>query len=122
MELPDGFEEVEAKVYKRGDQLLVVTGEVAVVLELRTHEATELPEVEEDPGPPPPGFEWTGENRPPFKGEYFWSDIKGRVVQAINDETGVNQFGEPTGGRKILRPVPPPPLSRPRLRLVRDEE
>jgi hypothetical protein len=74
-----------------------------------------------DLGLPPLGFEWTGEVRPPKKGEFFWSEIRGDVVEAIEDETGVNRFGQPTGGRRILRPVEPPPAHR-GLRLVKEEK
>jgi sugar lactone lactonase YvrE len=64
-----------------------------------------------------------GRVRPPRKGEFFWSEIKGTVIRAIEDETGVNRLGEPTGGRKILRPVAPSEKpKRPRLRLVKDDE
>lgn len=118
MELPEGFERVEAEVYRKDDVLVVVSdalpGPVAIRLPATPEEAW---------GPPPDGFEWTGEERPPRKGEWFWSEIRGQVVQAIKDETGTNQFGEPTGGRRILRPVPPPEKpERPRFRIVRDDE
>ena len=56
--------------------------------------------------PPPAGFEWTGEVRPPKKGEFFWSEIRGDVVVAEGDETGVRFDGVPTGGRRILRRAP----------------
>jgi hypothetical protein len=119
MDIPDGFEKVEAKVFRRGDELIVVgildpEGPFAIHVKLSQQEA------EEDFGPAPDGYEWTGEVRPPRKGEYFWSDIRGRVVQAVKDESGVNQFGESTGGRKILRPLARP--MRPNLRLVKNEE
>ena len=121
MELPEGFEKVEAEVYRKDDVLIVVCealpGPIAIRLAAAPQEAW---------GPPPDGFEWTGEERPPRKGEWFWSEIKGHVVQSIKDETGTNQFGEPTGGRRILRPVEPPPPpgkpERPRFRIVRDDE
>jgi hypothetical protein len=56
-----------------------------------------------------------------MKGEFFWSEIRGQVVRALQDETGVNHLGEATGGRRILRPVaaPSPPPGRPGLRLVK---
>jgi hypothetical protein len=113
MEIPDGFEEIDAKVYRSGDVVLVVAESLPAPIAIQLATATEVFE-------PPDGFEWTGEVRPPKKGEWFWSDLKGTAVQAIMDETGVNQFGEPTGGRKILRPIPKP--ERPRFRIVKDEE
>ncbi len=113
LEIPEGFDEVEARVFRRGDDFLVLVDGMAFHIAVQQRE---------DPGPPPHGFEWTGEVRPPRRGEYFWSDVRGRVVRAIKDETGVNQFGEPTGGRRILRPVDPPKASsRPALRLVKNE-
>ncbi len=127
--LPEGFEKVEAAVYRKGRELLVVgvlAPEGPFAFRVQLGEAPEAGEAPadapepEDPGPPPDGYEWTGEVRPPRKGEYFWSEIRGRVVQAIKDETGVNQFGEPTGGRRILRPASAP--ARPRLRLVKDDD
>ena len=72
-------------------------------------------------GPPPGGFEWTGEIRPPKKGEYFWSERLGLVIQAREDETGVNRFGELTGGRPILRVIAPDPPHR-GLRLVKEDD
>lgn len=119
MEIPDGFEKVEAKVFRRGEELIVVgildpEGPFAIHVKLTQKEEPE------DFGPPPDGYEWTGEVRPPRKGECFWSDIRGRVVQAIKDESGTNQFGESTGGRKILRPLARP--ARPSLRLVKNDE
>jgi len=118
LEIPEGFEKVEATVYRKGDELiLVLPDEMAIGLKIVA------PPQPEDFGPPPAGFEWTGEDRPPKKGELFWSDIRGRVVEAVEDETGVNQFGEPTGGRKILHPVAKPAKpERTRLRLVKDDE
>lgn len=124
VEVPEGYEKVDAGVFRKGDELLIVgvlvpEGPFAFGLKL----GKGAPVEENGPatwGPPPDGFEWTGEVRPPRKGEWFWSERHGRVVEAIMDETGVNQFGESTGGRRLLRPVPPP--KRPRLRLVRDEE
>jgi hypothetical protein len=108
-ELPEGFEKVEATVCRRGEELLVFGS-----LE------------PEDFGPPPPGFEWTGEERPPKKGEWFWSELRGRPIQAIKDESGVNQLGEATGGRRILRPAGSPgrgdPAAKRGLRLVKDDE
>jgi hypothetical protein len=121
-QLPEGFEEVEATVCRRGEELIVfgTLEEGPFVFHLK------LARKEEDPGPPPPGFGWTGEERPPKKGEWFWSELRGRAIQAVKDETGVNQFGEPTGGRKILKPlgtsgraIPPP---RTGLRLVKNED
>ncbi len=117
VELPEGFEPIEAAVYRKDDVIVVVSpalpGPVAVRITASPEEAW---------GPAPDGFEWTGEVRPPRKGEWFWSDLKGHAVEAIKDETGVNQFGEKTGGRKILRPLPPPEKpKRPSLRLVKDE-
>ncbi len=123
MDVPEGFERLETEVWGK-DDVVVVSGrfpdgrEFSFVARLGP---AHLPE--EDPaswGPPPDGFVWTGEVRPPRKGEYFWSDIKGQVVQAIQDETGTNQFGEPTGGRRILEAVEPPPApGRTALRLVK---
>ncbi len=120
MEIPEGFTELDAKVFRKDDQLLVMTPDFVLAIKLQkpSGEAPE-PEEEEDAGPPPPGFEWTGEVRPPRKGEYFWSDLKGQVVKAVKDETGFNQFGQATGGRRILRPAGKP--ERPALRLVKDE-
>ncbi len=115
VEPPEGFHEVPATVFRKDDQLLVVTGEFVLAIRLHTDGSSEV----EDFGPAPAGFEWTGEVRPPRKGEWFWSDLRGQVVQAIKDETGVNQFGQPTGGRKILRPVQKRP--RPSLHLDTDE-
>lgn len=128
MEIPDGFEPIEANVYRKDDVLLIVLPGLTSAISIR------LVSIEEAFGQPPPGFEWTGEVRPPLKGEYFWSDLKGTVVQAIKDETGMNQFGEPTGGRKILRPagqpaeapktltaVEKPKPVRSHLRLVKEE-
>ena len=122
MEIPDGFEKLDAQVYRKGDEL-IVTGELepgvpfAFGVKLGATEAAAA-DGPESWGPPPDGFQWTGEERPPKKGEYFWSELKGQVVRAIMDETGVNQFGEPTGGRRILEPVAPPPKG-PGLRLVK---
>lgn len=122
-ELPEGFERVEATVCRRGEELLVfgsLEPEGPFVFHLR------LAPKAEDFGPPPAGFEWTGEERPPKKGEWFWSELRGRPVQAIKDETGVNQFGEPTGGRRILRPVGASgrgaPAPKRGLRLVKSDE
>ncbi len=118
MEIPEGFEKIEASVFRKGDELLiwgVLEPEGPFAIRIRIGPS------EDDLGPPPDGYEWTGEVRPPQKGEYFWSDFKARVVRAIEDETGFNRLGEPTGGRKILRPAPRPP-ERPRLHLVKDEE
>ncbi len=112
---PEGFEEIDAKVYRKDDQLVVVADDLVIAIQLRREGNSEA----EDFGPAPAGFEWTGEVRPPRKGEWFWSDLKGQAVQAIKDETGVNQFGQPTGGRKILRPLSRP--QRPSLHLVKDE-
>lgn len=118
MDVPEGFEPIEATVYRKDDVLLVVAPSLPGPIALRL---TTTPD--EVWGPPPDGFEWTGEVRPPKKGEWFWSEIKGRPVEAIKDETGVNQLGEPTGGRRILRPIPPPAKpERPRFRIVRDDE
>ncbi len=120
MEPPEGFEPIDAQVFKKGDDLLVVVPELSLALTVRL--ATAPPE-EEDPGPPPPGYEWTGEVRPPKKGELFWSDLRGRVIEAIEDETGTNRFGEPTGGRRLLRPVAVPKRpARPAFRIVKDDE
>ena len=120
-ELPDGFERIEATVCRRGEELLVfgtLDPEGPFVFHLK------LEKKQEDPGPPPPGFEWTGEERPPKKGEWFWSELRGRPIQAIKDETGVNQLGEATGGRRILRPVGSSgrgiPAAKRGLRLVKD--
>ena len=121
-EVPEGFERVEAEVFRRGDELLVLgtlEPEGPFAFHLR------LARKPEDFGPAPAGFEWTGEERPPKKGEWFWSELRGRPVQAIKDESGVNQFGEPTGGRRILRPVGTggrAPGEKRGLRLVRDED
>jgi hypothetical protein len=122
VEIPDGFEQLDAQVYRKDDEL-IVTGFLepgvpfAFAVKLA---ATETQSDVASWGPPPDGFEWTGEERPPKKGEYFWSEIRGEVVKAVMDETGVNQFGEPTGGRRILRPVAPPPgPKRPALRIVK---
>jgi hypothetical protein len=117
-ELPEGFEKIEATVCRRGEELLVLgtlEPEGPFVFHLR------LSRAQEDPGPPPPGFEWTGEERPPKKGEWFWSELRGRPIQAIKDETGVNQLGEATGGRRILRPVGSTAPKR-GLRLVKSDE
>ena len=79
-ELPEGFEKVEATVCRRGEELLVfgsLEPEGPFVFHLR------LARKVEDFGPPPPGFEWTGEERPPKKGEWFWSELRGRPIQAI---------------------------------------
>ena len=122
-ELPDGYERVEATVCRRGGELLVfgtLEPEGPFVFRLQ------LAKKPERFGPPPPGFEWTGEERPPKKGEWFWSELRGRAVQAIKDETGVTQFGEPTGGRRLLRPAGPAgrPTPPPKhgLRLVRNDD
>lgn len=123
LEVPEGFEKIDATVYRKEGQLLVVgvldpEGPFAVGLTLG-------PSTEEL-GPPPDGYEWTGEIRPPRKGELFWSELHGRIVEAVKDETGFNQFGEPTGGRKILRPRSAPPEEpkpkRAHLRLVKTGE
>ncbi len=124
MEIPEGFEKVEASVFRRGDELIIVgvlhpEGPFAIHVKVAAEQQQEEEE-EEDWGPPPDGYEWTGDVRPPRKGEYFWSEIRGRVVQAIKDESGFNQFGEPTGGRKILRPKARP--NRPHLRLVKNDD
>lgn len=124
MDVPEGFDRLEADVWGK-DDVVVVSGRFPDGREFSFVAKLGPPRpAEEDPetwGPPPNGFEWTGEFRPPKKGEFFWSEIKGQVVRAIEDETGVNQFGEPTGGRRILRGVetPAPPSSRPALRLVK---
>jgi len=117
VDVPDGYEKIDAQVFRKGDELLVVgtlepEGPFAFSLKMAP--------AEPDLGPPPAGFEWTGEVRPPKKDEWFWSDLKGQPVRAIEDETGVNRFGEPTGGRKILKPLARP--ERPKLRLVKREE
>lgn len=120
--LPEGFEKVEATVCRRGEELIVFgtleEGPFAFHLKLARKE--------EDFGPPPPGFGWTGEERPPKKGEWFWSELRGRAIQAVKDETGVNQFGEPTGGRRILKPLGTSgrtaPSPRTSLRLVKDDD
>ena len=142
MEIPEGFEKVEATVCRKGDDLLVfgvLSPEGPFAFALKLGDGPAAPEIAADAeaeaeaeadrpeawGPPPDGFEWSGEVRPPRKGEYFWSEIKGRVVEAVQDETGFNRFGEPTGGRRILRPVKAsasPREERPRLRIVRDGE
>lgn len=125
MEIPEGYEEVEARVFRKGDDLMVVgslqpEGPFLFSLKLKAPV--------EDFGPPPTGFEWTGEVRPPRKGEFFWSELRGRVIEAIEDETGLNRFGEPTGGRRILRvaadavkAIEPVKPKRPALRLVKNE-
>lgn len=115
---PDGFEEIPGRVFRRNDELLVVVEGVAFHVR--------VPPSAEAFGPPPPGFEWTGEVRPPKRGEWFWSELRGQPIEAIKDETGVNQFGEPTGGRKILRPVggPAPPAAKParsNFRLIKND-
>ncbi len=148
MEIPEGFVRVEATVCRKGDDLLVfgvLDPEGPFAFSLKLGDGPAAPEIASDGeveaeakagaegegpggpeswGPAPEGFEWTGEVRPPLKGEYFWSEIRGRVVEAVQDETGFNRFGEPTGGRRILRPVAAPattpPGARPRLRIVRD--
>lgn len=120
--LPEGFEKVEATVCRRGEELIVFgtleEGPFAFHLKLARKE--------EDFGPPPPGFGWTGEERPPKKGEWFWSELRGRAIQAVKDETGVNQFGEATGGRRILKPLGTSgraaPSPRTSLRLVKDDD
>ena len=142
MEIPDGFEKVEATVCRKGADILVfgiLSPEGPFAFALKLGDGPAAPEVAGDAeaaegldaaadgpeawGPPPDGFEWTGDVRPPRKGEYFWSEIRGRVVEAMEDETGFNRFGEPTGGRRILsslaRPAPAR-RERPGLRLVRD--
>jgi len=127
VEIPEGFEKLDAEVYRKGDELIVsgfLEKGVPFAFGVKLGNAADAPQPSEDGpeawGPPPAGFEWTGEERPPKKGEWFWSDIRGDVVQAVMDETGVNQFGEPTGGRRILRPVEPPPApKKPGLRLVK---
>lgn len=125
MEIPEGFDRLESEVWGK-DDVLVVSGrfpdgrEFSFVARLGPPRPADEVEGADEPeawGPPPDGFEWTGEVRPPLKGEYFWSEIKGQVVRAIQDETGVNHLGEATGGRRILRPVAPPP--RPSFRLVK---
>jgi len=118
VEIPEGFEKIEASVYRNGDELLIwgnLDPEGPFAIRIRLGPAPG------DLGPPPDGYEWTGEVRPPKKGEYFWSDFKGRVVRGIEDETGFNRLGEPTGGRKILRPVAPPEDPKKKFRIVRDE-
>lgn len=118
MEIPEGFEKIEANVYRKEDELLIwgtLEPEGPFALRIR------LGPSKEDFGPPPDGFEWTGEVRPPKKGEYFWSDFKGRAVCAIEDETGFNRLGEPTGGRKILRPVAAPEDPKRKFHIVRDD-
>jgi hypothetical protein len=118
MEIPDGFQEIEAKVFRKDDELLIwgnLDPEGPFAIRIR------IGPPQEQLGPPPPGYEWTGEVRPPKKGELFWSDFKGRVISAIEDETGFNRLGEPTGGRKLLRPVAPPPDPKKKFRIVRDE-
>jgi len=127
VEIPEGFAKLEAAVYRKGNELIVtgllepgVPFAFAVKLGNAADAAAEPEDEVASWGAPPAGFEWTGEVRPPKKDEYFWSDIRGEVVRAVMDETGVNQFGEPTGGRRILRPVEPPPgPKRPSLRLVK---
>ncbi len=117
-EIPEGFAKVDAAVYRKGQELLVIgllqpEGPFAISMRVGPPE--------EELGPPPAGYEWTGEVRPPRKGELFWSDLKGQVVAAIKDETGTNQFGEPTGGRKILRRagVPAAPAAASPVRMSR---
>lgn len=127
MEIPDGFTKLDAAVYRKDDEL-IVAGELepgvpfAFAVKLgNAADAGATASAEGDIaswGDPPTGFEWTGEVRPPKKDEYFWSDIRGEVVRAIMDESGVNQFGEPTGGRRILKPRDPAP-KKPSLRLVK---
>jgi hypothetical protein len=125
VEIPDGFEKLDAAVYRKDDEL-IVAGElepgVPFAFAVKLGNAPDAGTAAEGDvttwGAPPPGFEWTGEVRPPKKDEYFWSDIRGEVVRAIMDESGVNQFGEPTGGRRILKPVDPAP-KKPSLRLVK---
>src|SRR5437870_2850625 len=99
IEIPDGFEKVDGTLYRKGDDLLLVAdlSDGSIVVGFRVNREAEP---KEDFGPPPGGCEWTGEVRPPKKGEYFWSEIRGRVIQAVEDETGVNRLGEPTGGRR----------------------
>ena len=124
MEIPPGFTKLNASVFRK-DDVMIISGvlddgeEFSFAVKLATPEALDP---ENDPatwGPPPLGFEWTGEIRPPKKGEYFWSDIRGNVVRAREDETGVNRLGEPTGGRRILKAVEPPKPERTGLRLVK---
>ena len=140
MEIPEGFEKVDATVCRKGDDLLVfgiLDPEGPFAFSLKLGDGPAAPEVAADAeveaeaerpeawGLPPIGFEWTDEVRPPRKGEYFWSEIRGRVVEAVEDETGFNRFGEPTGGRRILRPSGAPTApreERPRFRIVRDDE
>lgn len=123
MDVPEGFERLESEVWGK-DDVLVVAGRFPDGREFSFVARLGPPRPSEEEvaswGPPPDGFEWTGEVRPPLKGEFFWSEIKGQVVRAIKDETGTNHLGEATGGRKILRAVEPPPASgRPSLRLVK---
>jgi hypothetical protein len=126
MEIPEGFTKLDASVYLK-DDVLIVTGVLAQGQEFSFVVKLADPgsaggSSEDDPstwGPPPQGFEWTGELRPPRKGEYFWSELRGDAVRAVEDETGVNRLGEKTGGRKILRPVEPPRPERTGLRLVK---
>jgi len=121
MDVPEGFDRLEADVWGK-DDVLVVSGRFPDGREFSFVARLGPPQpAEEDVaswGPPPDGYEWTGEVRPPKKGELFWSDIKGQVIRAVEDESGVNRFGEPTGGRRILRPLDQPP-PRPTLRLVK---
>ena len=121
IEIPEGFEKVDGQLYRKGDDLLLVAdlADGSIVVGFRVNR--DAPAAEEE-GPPPDGYEWTGEVRPPKKGEYFWSEIRGRVIQAVEDETGVNRLGEPTGGRRILRPAERKEPERPRFRLVKNEE
>lgn len=123
MEIPPGFLKLNASVYRK-DDVIIVSGalddgeEFSFAVKLATSQALD-PDL--DPatwGPPPFGFEWTGEVRPPKKGEFFWSEIKGAVVRAQEDETGVNRLGEPTGGRRILKAIEPTKPERTGLRLV----
>ena len=70
---------------------------------------------------------WIGKALPDgLSTEQALAELRGRPVQAIKDETGTNQFGEPTGGRRILRPVPASPRgpATPKhgLRLVRNDD
>jgi hypothetical protein len=59
MEIPEGFTPVESTAYRRGHELLVVCKlepEGSVMFGIR------LGQRPEDLGPPPDGFEWTGES------------------------------------------------------------
>jgi hypothetical protein len=124
MEIPPGFTKLNASVFRK-DEVIIVSGvlddgeEFSFAVKLATSEALDP---EQDPatwGSPPIGFEWTGEVRPPKKGEFFWSEIRGDVVRAQEDETGVNRLGEPTGGRRILKAIEPTKPERTGLRLVK---